>query len=51
MSKQNQMLLTSFSPQLLKILITKLFPLKTHKHYLNVSIVHSFFLTPINHKN
>ena len=39
--------LTSFYRQLLKILITKLFPL-THKYYFNVSIVNSFFLISIN---
>ena len=42
------MLLTSFSPQLLKTLIIKL--IKTHKDYLNVSRVNAFFLTPVNHK-
>ena len=39
------MLLASFSPQLLKILIPTI---KTNKDYLYVSVVNSFFLTPIN---
>ena len=44
------MLLTSFSPQLLMTLIIKLFPLTKLKDYLNGSIVNSFFLTSVNHK-
>ena len=45
------MLSTSLSPQLLKISITKLFPLtKLIKFIWMCQIVNSFFLTPINHE-
>ena len=45
------MLLTSFFSTIAKGIDNKIVPTKkTHKESLNVLIVNSFFLTPVNHK-
>ena len=42
---------SSFFSTIAKGIDNKIIPTnKTHKDYLNVSIVNSFFLTPVNHK-